>query len=45
MLKAGSISCWNEKQNMESYMPANKHSRFDFNLVIAYQYRGHCNEW
>ena len=32
MLKAGLISCWNEKQNLKSYLPANKHSVFDLNL-------------
>ena len=32
MLNAGLISCWNKKQNLESYLPANKHSAFDFNL-------------
>ena len=32
MLKAGSITSWNKKQNMESYLPTNKHSRFDLDL-------------
>ena len=32
MLKAGSIASWNKKQNMKSYLPTNKHSRFDLDL-------------
>ena len=32
MLKAGLISCWNEKQNTKSYLSANKHSGLDLNL-------------
>ena len=32
MLNAGLISSWNKKQNLKSYLPANKHSAFDFNL-------------
>ena len=31
MLKAGLISCWNKKQNMKSYLPANKRSGSDLN--------------
>ena len=34
MLKAGLISCWNEKQNTKSYLSANKHSGLDFTLSI-----------
>ena len=32
MLKAGLISCWNEKQNTKRYMFANKHSGLDLTL-------------
>ena len=31
-LKAGLISCWNEKQNTKSYLSANKHSGLDLTL-------------
>ena len=34
MLKAGLISCWNEKQNTKSYLSANKHSGLDFTLSL-----------
>ena len=32
ILKAGIISCWNKKQNVESYLPANKNGGSDLNL-------------
>ena len=32
MLKAGFISCWNEKQNTKSYLPTNKNSVLDLTL-------------
>ena len=32
LLKAGLISCWNEKQNTKSYLSANKHSGLDVTL-------------
>ena len=32
LLKARSISCWNEKQNTKSYLSANKHSGLDLTL-------------
>ena len=35
MLKASLISCWNEKQNLESYLLANKRSGFDFLPTVA----------
>ena len=35
MLKADLISCRNEKQNFESYLPANKHSCFDFKNCLV----------
>ena len=35
MLKAGLISCWNEKQNTKSYLSANKNSVLD--LTLSFQ--------
>ena len=34
-LKADFISCWNEKQNLESYLPANKHTCFEFKNCLV----------
>ena len=33
MLKPGLISCWNKKQNMKSYLPADKHCGSNLNLT------------
>ena len=40
MLKAGLISCWNEKQNTKSYLSANKNSVLD--LTLSFHTNLHC---